>query len=156
MAKSQSKQVSAFEASGFSASITELCEEIQELYLSDELPWVIGYSGGKDSSAVTQLVWYAISQLEPAKRQKPVYVITTDTLVENPVVASWVNTSLETMRKKADAEDMPFRPKLLKPEVADTFWVNLIGKGYPAPRHKFRWCTERLKIKPTNIFINVR
>jgi len=154
MAKSQSKQVSAFEASGFSASITELCEEIQELYLSDELPWVIGYSGGKDSSAVTQLVWYAISQLEPAKRQKPVYVITTDTLVENPVVASWVNTSLETMRKKADAEDMPFRPKLLKPEVADTFWVNLIGKGYPAPRHKFRWCTERLKIKPTNIFIN--
>jgi DNA sulfur modification protein DndC len=31
--------------------------------------------------------------------------------------------------------------------------VNLIGKGYPAPRLKFRWCTERLKIKPSNKFI---
>src|SRR5258708_25738979 len=35
----------------------------------------------------------------------------------------------------------------------DSFWVNLIGKGYPAPRHKFRWCTERLKIKPSNRYI---
>jgi DNA sulfur modification protein DndC len=48
---------------------------------------------------------------------------------------------------------MPIRPHRLTPTVSDSFWVNLIGKGYPAPRHKFRWCTERLKIKPSNTFI---
>jgi len=44
-------------------------------------------------------------------------------------------------------------PHKLTPEIEDSFWVNLIGKGYPAPRLKFRWCTERLKIKPSNKFI---
>ena len=44
-------------------------------------------------------------------------------------------------------------PHRLTPEIKDTFWVNLIGRGYPAPRHKFRWCTERLKIQPSNNFI---
>ena len=51
------------------------------------------------------------------------------------------------------SESLPFVAHRLTPEVEDTFWVNLIGKGYPAPRHKFRWCTERLKIKPSNRFI---
>jgi DNA sulfur modification protein DndC len=44
-------------------------------------------------------------------------------------------------------------PHKLTPEVENTFWVNLIGKGHPAPRNKFRWCTERLKIQPSNKFI---
>jgi DNA sulfur modification protein DndC len=48
---------------------------------------------------------------------------------------------------------MPVRPHKLTPEIEDSFWVNLIGKGYPAPRAKFRWCTERLKIRPSNKFI---
>ena len=48
---------------------------------------------------------------------------------------------------------LPFHPHPLQPEVQDSFWVNLIGKGYPAPRQKFRWCTERLKIHPANRFI---
>ncbi|MEJ0106151.1 MAG: DNA phosphorothioation system sulfurtransferase DndC [Bacteroidota bacterium] len=37
--------------------------------------------------------------------------------------------------------------------MENTFWVNLIGKGYPAPNNSFRWCTERLKISPTTEFI---
>ena len=49
---------------------------------------------------------------------------------------------------------MPILATLLHPRVEETFWVNLIGKGYPAPRHKFRWCTERLKIKPSNRYIS--
>ena len=48
---------------------------------------------------------------------------------------------------------MPFTPNLLRPQVEESFWVNLIGKGYPAPRTGFRWCTERLKIQPSNRFI---
>jgi DNA sulfur modification protein DndC len=145
---------SYFDELGFSETINAVCTEIRGLYLSDETPWVIGYSGGKDSTVVTQLVWIALATLPVESRnKKPVYVITTDTLVENPVVAAWVRTSLAAMDKTAQANGLPFQTRLLEPPPADSFWVNLIGKGYPAPRQGFRWCTERLKIKPTSRFI---
>lgn len=138
----------------FNESLTALRHEIQELYQVDAVPWIIGYSGGKDSTAVVQLVWQAIEELPIEKRTKPIHVISTDTLVENPVVAQWVGRSLVQMEKAAADKNMPFRPERLTPSTENTYWVNLIGKGYPAPRHKFRWCTERMKISPSNAFIN--
>jgi DNA sulfur modification protein DndC len=137
----------------FVEDVKLLTQEIQELYCLDALPWIIGYSGGKDSTAVLQLIWNAIATLPSEKRTKPVHVITTDTLVENPIVASWVRQSLETMKFAAIEQEMPIEPHLLEPATKDTFWVSLIGKGYPAPRNGFRWCTERLKISPTNHFV---
>lgn len=125
----------------------------QDLYLSDDLPWVVGYSGGKDSTATLQLIWTAVSGLPASKRTKPIHVISTDTLVENPVVAIWVTNSLEAMRKAALDQAMPIIPHRLTPKLEDRFWVNLIGKGYPAPRPMFRWCTSRLKINASNTFI---
>ena len=133
--------------------VGELTEEIRELYTADQVPWVIGYSGGKDSTAVLQLVWLALQDLPADQRTKAVHVISTDTLVENPVVAAWVKQSLETMGESAQAQALPIEPHRLTPRVEDSFWVSLIGRGYPAPRPKFRWCTERLKIKPSNKFI---
>ncbi|NEP48667.1 MAG: DNA phosphorothioation system sulfurtransferase DndC [Moorea sp. SIO3C2] len=133
--------------------ITTLTTEIQQLYCLDAIPWVIGYSGGKDSTATLQLVWNAIAALPPEQRTKTIYVITTDTLVENPIVSAWVRNSLKQIKLAAEAQGLPFEPHLLQPEVKETYWVSLIGKGYPAPRGKFRWCTERLKIKPSNRFI---
>ncbi|OLT60178.1 DNA phosphorothioation system sulfurtransferase DndC [Moorena bouillonii] len=133
--------------------ITALTTEIQQLYCLDAIPWVIGYSGGKDSTATLQLVWNAIAALPPEQRTKTIYVITTDTLVENPIVSAWVRNSLKQIKLAAEAKGLPFEPHLLQPEVKETYWVSLIGKGYPAPRGKFRWCTERLKIKPSNRFI---
>src|SRR5919199_722480 len=130
-----------------------LTAEIQGLYCLDEVPWVIGYSGGKDSTAALQLVWNAISALPKKKRTKPIHIISTDTLVENPIISAWVHQSLERMETSAQADKLPFQPHPLKPQLEDTFWVNLIGKGYPAPRHKFRWCTARLKINPANHFV---
>jgi DNA sulfur modification protein DndC len=133
--------------------IQVLTTEIQELYCLDEIPWVVGYSGGKDSTATLQLIWNAIAALPPEKRTKTIHVITTDTLVENPVVSVWVRNSLEQMKVAAKDQEMPIEPHLLYPAIKDTFWVNLIGKGYPAPRNRFRWCTERLKIQPSDSFI---
>ncbi len=133
--------------------IEELVEQTKELYQADSIPWVVGYSGGKDSTAILQLVWMALSDLPPNRRSKPVYIISTDTLVENPVVAAWVSKSLDIMGQAAKRDGLPFHPRRLTPTLQDSFWVNLIGRGYPAPRHKFRWCTERLKIKPSNQFI---
>ncbi len=135
------------------ADIQALTIEIQELYCLDAIPWVVGYSGGKDSTTILQLIWNAIAALPLEKRTKSIYVITTDTLVENPIVSAWVGNSLEQMKVAAKEQQMPVEPHLLYPAVKDTFWACLIGKGYPAPRNRFRWCTERLKISPADSFI---
>src|SRR6476660_5014226 len=87
--KPSSIRPSAFAELGLAKTVQLLSEEIRALYLCDAVPWVIGYSGGKDSSAVLQLVWLAIRELPPEKRAKPIHVISTDTLVEQPVVAAW-------------------------------------------------------------------
>ncbi len=145
---------SAFTELGFKETIRLICEEIRSIYTEDNVPWIIGYSGGKDSTATLQLIWLALQDLPVESRLKTVHVISTDTLVENPIVSSWVRKSLDEMGRSAIEQGVPVRPKLLQPRVEETFWVNLIGRGYPAPRHKFRWCTERLKIKPSNRFIS--
>jgi DNA sulfur modification protein DndC len=144
---------SAFEGGRFREVIQLLEDEIRDLYLADDIPWIVGYSGGKDSTATLQLVWNALAGLPECDRRKTVHVISTDTLVENPIVAQWVAKSLQTMRDAAEVARVPIRTHRLAPELGNSFWVNLIGRGYPAPRHKFRWCTERLKIRPSNAFI---
>ena len=133
--------------------IKKLNTEIQELYCLDSIPWVVGYSGGKDSTATLQLIWNAIAELPQKKRVKTIHIITTDTLVENPIVSAWVTNSLKLMEESAKNQKLPIQCHLLKPEVKQTYWVGLLGKGYPAPRHTFRWCTPRLKINPSNLFI---
>lgn len=148
-----SLQVLDFNAT-LQAKLDLLISEIQELYLSDEVPWIVGYSGGKDSSAIVQLIWMAIEGLEEQKRKKTIHVISTDTMVENPIVALWVKHSLDRMSLTAEQKNIPITPHPLKPKLENTFWVNLIGRGYPAPRQKFRWCTDRLKIQPSNDFIH--
>lgn len=135
------------------ADVREVIDIIKNLYLADMIPWICGYSGGKDSTAVLQLVWMALSELPEKNPKKNVYVISTDTLVESPVVSLWAKQSLDKMKEAATASRLPIVPKSLTPLVDNTFWVNLIGRGYPHPRKNFRWCTDRLKIEPSNRFI---
>lgn len=133
--------------------LQDTIKTIQEVYLEDNTPWICGYSGGKDSSAVVQLVWMALSELPEEKRKKPIHVISTDTMVESPVVAIWASQSLKKMKAAADEAQLPITPHRLTPQIQNTFWVNLIGRGYPCPRVNFRWCTDRLKIDASNQFI---
>lgn len=133
--------------------IRKVIDTIKGLYLEDMVPWICGYSGGKDSTAVVQLVWYALSELPTEKLIKPVHVISTDTLVESPVVALWATASLRKMEAAAEEKQLPIIPHRLTPAIENTFWVNLIGRGYPYPRRDFRWCTDRMKIDPSNRFI---
>ncbi len=153
MKKNNTKIQSAFEELGFSETINSLTYKIQDLYKSRKAPWIIGYSGGKDSSTVTQLIWNAIAELDEDDRTNDIHIISTDTLVENPVVADWVALNLKKMDKAAQKAKLPIYSHRLTPTLEDSFWVNLIGKGYPAPRPLFRWCTSRLKINPSNSFI---
>ncbi len=133
--------------------LREAIETVKEVYLEDRIPWICGYSGGKDSSATVQLVWMALREIPPEKRAKTVHVISTDTMVESPVVALWAKKSLQRMKEGAEREMLPIVPHRLTPATEDTFWVNLIGRGYAFPRVNFRWCTDRLKIGTSNRFI---
>jgi DNA sulfur modification protein DndC len=155
LSEQEIKVYSVFGDKGLKNTVEALKAHVKQLYLSDEIPWVIGYSGGKDSTAILQLIWYTLLDLKKEdKCHKDVHVISTDTLVENPFVAMWVEKSLERMKEATEQQGLPIIPHRLTPAVKDRFWVNLIGKGYPAPRYKFRWCTDRLKIFPSNTFIN--
>lgn len=134
--------------------VNGMSEIIRRLFLEDSIPWVLGYSGGKDSTATLQLVWMAIAALPLEQRNhKIIHVISTDTLVESPVVSKWVEDSLRHMAEAANQQNMPIIPHRLTPETKDTFWVKLLGRGYPYPRVTMRWCTDRLKIKPANTFV---
>ncbi|MDZ4721618.1 MAG: DNA phosphorothioation system sulfurtransferase DndC [Roseiflexaceae bacterium] len=136
-----------------SRSIGSIYQEIRDVYLSNAMPWVIGYSGGKDSTVSLQLIWYALRDLPREQLTKPIYVIATDTLVETPLIVDHVNGNLGKIGRLAREAGLPLTVHRLTPEVTDSFWVNLIGRGYPAPHSRFRWCTERMKIKPADSFI---
>jgi len=131
----------------------ESLEEIRSVYLADDRPWVIGFSGGKDSTVALQLVWYALRGLDPSERRKPVYVISGDTQVETPVIIDYLTEALEKINEYAQREGLPISAHKVTPDLGESFWVNLIGKGYPAPSSRFRWCTARMKISPANRFI---
>ena len=136
----------------------DLCEEIQSVYLADERPWIVGYSGGKDSTSALQLIWMALDVgWTRTSDESPVYVISSDTLVETPVIVDYIDSHALTNQpccSGAGTSDRSFTK--VSPTVEEGFWVNLIGRGYPAPSTRFRWCTERLKIKPANRFIQER
>ena len=137
-----------------SRSLKQIYEEVREVYLSDNRPWIIGFSGGKDSTCMTQLIWHAISDLPKEKRQKKIYIISSDTLVESPKIVEQITKTLDIMELAAKKQGLPITTNLVRPEIKDSFWVCLLGLGYPAPSNNFRWCTDRLKIKNADRFIN--
>ncbi|MCF0057684.1 DNA phosphorothioation system sulfurtransferase DndC [Dyadobacter sp. CY356] len=129
--------------------------EILDQYLYDEnaRPWVIGFSGGKDSTLLLQLIWNALKKAPEQLRTREIYVVCNDTLVENPRIVKFIESTLKRIEIAAVEQGLPIKVQRTTPRLEDTFWVNLIGKGYPAPNNSFRWCTERLKINPTTQFI---
>ena len=131
---------------------------IKQQYLDDEIPWVLCFSGGKDSTALLQLVFNSLVSLPREKLNKEVHVLCNDTLVENPSIVKHVDEQLELIEEWGKRSLYKHNPDLfhvvkVKPSLQDNFWVNLIGKGYPSPNRWFRWCTKRLKIKPTSRYI---
>ncbi|MFN2453145.1 MAG: DNA phosphorothioation system sulfurtransferase DndC [Pyrinomonadaceae bacterium] len=129
---------------------------IEQYKEADNRVWVIGFSGGKDSTTLLQLVFYALRQLPVEELHREIHVLCNDTLVENPAVVRYIDDTLEKIRTAGEAYGFPIHVAKVTPTLADSFWVNLIGKGYPSPNRFFRWCTERLKINPTSAYIKER
>lgn len=133
--------------------LSELIQNIQETYKSDNRPWIIGFSGGKDSTCILSLIYSALLELKPEQRVKPVYVVSSDTLVETPVVVNMIDQTIDLINEQAKASGLPITAHKVVPETEKTFWASLLGRGYPAPTKIFRWCTERMKIDPVSRFI---
>lgn len=133
--------------------LDELISDIKKTYLSDSRPWIIGYSGGKDSTCVLSLIYSVLLQLDPSERTKHVYVVSSDTLVETPVVVDLIDHTLDLINEQAELNNIPVSAHKVVPLTNKTFWTNLLGKGYPAPTQSFRWCTENMKINPVSHFI---
>ncbi len=134
-------------------------EIVDQYYLADETnrPWIIGFSGGKDSTVLLQLVWKALQKIKndlKAPLNREIFVVSNDTMVENPIITEYVQRVLDKIELAAIAQDLPVKVRQTIPRLEDSFWVNMIGRGYPVPNNAFRWCTDRLKIKPTSRFLN--
>lgn len=132
------------------AAREELLSEYRE---NHSHPWIIGFSGGKDSTLVTQLVFEMLLDLAPSDRIREVHVVANDTLVESPVLMEHIDEQLERFQKVTDSLRLPVKVTKTAPPKDQTFWVNLIGRGYPSPSRNFRWCTDRMKIQPTSHYI---
>jgi DNA sulfur modification protein DndC len=145
-------------SASFSNYTSSLKSEIQEAYLESDVPWIVCFSGGKDSTALLQLIFYALSELREEDLTKEIHVLSNDTLVENPAISKHVDEQLERIRVYGQEKLYKHNPSLFfvvkgQPQIEDRFWVNLIGRGYPSPNRWFRWCTDRLKINPTSKYI---
>lgn len=131
----------------------EIKDEMKRVYLHDKRPWMIGYSGGKDSTLLCQLVLEMLISLPEHMRWKPVYIVTSDTLVENPIVKRYMHRMSTAINAASEKQHLNVQAHMIYPETRQTFWSLVIGLGYPTPEPPgFRWCTERLKINPSNAF----
>ncbi len=135
--------------------IRHLEREIIDQYLYDEnpRPWIIGFSGGKDSTMLLQVVWRALKKVDSILLTRRIFVVCNDTLVENPRMVKFIKGTLNKIQIAAKDQEIPLTVHETMPRMEDSFWVRLIGLGYPAPNRFVRWCTERLKINPTTRFI---
>ena len=138
--------------------VENIIAELKDQYLEQDRfnrPWIIGFSGGKDSTVLLTLVWIALSELkkENIALSRKVYVVCNDTMVENPVIEEYVTNVLNKIRISAKEQELPISVHTTTPELEDSFWCCVIGKGYPVPNNSFRFCTEKMKIKPTSNFI---
>lgn len=134
----------------FRAAKLDMVEEYRAPHVR---PWIVGYSGGKDSTLLLQLVFEILLDLPRSDRRRPVHVVTNDTLVESPLVLRYVDGMLAKLEDAASSLGLPIIVAKTTPTPDQTFWVNLIGRGYPSPNRTFRWCTDRMKIQPTSAYI---
>ncbi len=134
---------------------TEIVDAIRIEYLSEEqsYPWIVGFSGGKDSTLVAHAVFDALLSIAPSKRNREIHIVSNDTLVESPLVISHLVAVQRAIEQGADNLRLPIKVVTTQPKIEQSFWVNLIGRGYPTPNQTMRWCTDRLKIQPSTQYI---
>ena len=87
-----------------SVAYEDLVESVLHAYRDDSqnYPWIVGFSGGKDSTLVAHLVFDAVMQVAPRRRNRQIYFVSNDTLVESPFVTRQVQEQFDMVQCAAD------------------------------------------------------
>lgn len=114
-------------------------------------PWVVTYSGGKDSTVTLDIVMRSMLQLKkynPDALKRSVYILTAQThldMVTDPLKQE----ELQKIREVVENNELPMEIREVSAPIEKSFMYLTIGRGYPLPKSRMnRWCTERLKIEP--------
>lgn len=107
--------------------------------LDPTLEYQLAFSGGKDSHVLLgiYLCWCKIRG-----KNLQLKVVFSDTFLESSRLYDLVDSAA----KLCGNLSIPFLK--VHPAIEKTFWVRLIGLGYPVPNYRNRWCTKDLKTKP--------
>lgn len=89
----------------------EIKESLRNLYLDDPRPWLVGFSGGKDSTLVAALIFEVVTEIPENLRVKPISLLCTDTRVEIPAVAEMVQGTLARMQRYARQSKLNIDPR---------------------------------------------
>ena len=136
----------------FEGRIRQSLKSIEREYARGSGKWYVGFSGGKDSSALLKLIYISLSAARAPARA--VTVVYCDTGVEIPIIATHVRRTLRALAIEAARDRLPLRVRMPQPRLDDRYFVKVIGRGYPPPTNKFRWCTDRLRIGPVQRLLN--
>ena len=117
--------------------VEDIIAEIIDQYTyadNTERPWLIGFSGGKDSTVLLTLVWIALQRIRkdlpfPFQLRRPVYVVCNDTMVENPIISNYVDDVLSKISEEARNQNLPIFvkktvPKLVFQDILHTFCLS--------------------------------
>jgi DNA sulfur modification protein DndC len=130
----------------------EIREHILTLYQkNDRRQWCVLFSGGKDSSLVLTIIWQALLSIPPQKRNRPIWVISSNTRVETPLMTRYLREVIEKIYKQAKTDGLPITATLVEPELKNRFFYKVLGRRTtpPSPKQKgYMWCNDHLKRKP--------
>lgn len=135
--------------------IKEAIQQTQKYFMEDSIQWIVGYSGGKDSSLVIKILLTALKDI-PDKFKKDLLILYCDTGVEIPTLKKYITDSLRSIEAEGENLGIKIRCEAVRPPVSNRYFVKVIGRGYPPPSNKFRWCTDKLRIDPIQTVIKKR
>lgn len=132
--------------------INETLNVISNYFEKSYNNWIIAFSGGKDSTLVLLLL---VEFLKTTNiRDKNVTIVYCDTGVEIPIMREYTLEVLKRLSNFSKKLSLKIDVVTSEPDIDDTFFVNVIGKGYVPPSFMFRWCTDRLRTKPLQKIAN--
>lgn len=121
-------------------------------YLADGYALFVAWSAGKDSSvmlALTLLAMREYVETHGADNCPEMVVIYGDTLLENPVLASYAHNEIRKIRAYAQCHGLPVQVEVARPNLSSNYLVNLIGgRSIASVAGTDRTCATMMKVKP--------
>ena len=129
---------------GSLAEAQQLTIQSLQAYGADRSTWVVGFSGGKDSTATVTFIDWAIGQ-GLIQRPKNLILVYSDTLMELPSLEDSAHRLMAHLQSRGWQIRCSVPALETKPTTVERFFVTMLGRGYPPPHNRFRWCTKRMK-----------